>query len=75
MNLRCPFLNLVRVNGIHSSDGSPFQRTATEYPRFRSRYSVLGFGYMQDVLRALDIVVKITNREHNYLACRGAFDC
>ena len=64
MNIGRPFLNFVRVNGLRSSDGSPFQRTAPEYPRFCSRYSVLGFGNMQDVLRAPDIVVKITNREH-----------
>ena len=32
-----PFLNLLTVNGLRSSNGSPFQRTAPEYPRLHLR--------------------------------------
>ena len=60
-----PFLNLVGVNGLRSSDGSPFQRTAPECPKLQSLKIVSPwFGYTQDVLRATDIVIKVTNRDH-----------
>ena len=65
-----PLLNLVRHNGLRSPDhGSPFQRTAPEDPKLRLRWSVLSLGTSK-ILRATDIVVKVTNEQLTYLACR-----
>ena len=58
-----PYLNLVRVNFLRYSDGSPFQRTARGINKAMLKIITPRFGYLQGVPRVANTARKITSGE------------